>query len=88
MDLSNIDEWPKEAVPTFRQFLVHPVTRGMVFACLTCGVLAFLLSLAMVDLSIFQRYGIFPLVIQLGVTILVTLIIAFFLSIAEIPNYH
>ncbi len=87
-DLSNTNDWPDEARPTFGQFLTHPMTRGSVRACLACGALAFLLSLAMVDLSILQRYGVFPLVIQLGVTILVTLVVAFFLSVAEIPNYH
>jgi hypothetical protein len=88
-DLSNRTTWPcADALPTFVQFLAHPVTRGVILACLTCGVLAFLLSLAMVDLSILQRYGVLPLVIQLGVTILATLFVAFLMSFAEIPNYH
>jgi general secretion pathway protein G len=87
-DLSNTNDWPDEARPTFRQFLTHPMTRGSARACLACAVLAFLLSLAMVDPSILQRYGVLPLVIQLGATILMTLIVAFFLGFAEIPNYH
>jgi hypothetical protein len=88
-DLSSADKsLPRENVPTFLQFLLHPATRGIVCGCLACGVLAFLLSLAMVDLSIFERYGVFPLVIQLGATILVTLVVALVLSFAEIPNYH
>ncbi len=87
-DLSNIEEWPKEAVPTFRQFLVHPVTRGIRFACLTCGVLAFLVGLMTINPAGLHGWAILSLIIKLAFTILGALFVAFIMSTAEIPNYH
>ena len=87
-DLSNIDEWPKEAVPTFRQFLIHPVTGGIVCACLACGVLAFLVSLVTVNPPALHGWAIPSLIVKLAFTILGALFVASILSIAEIPNYH
>ncbi len=87
-DLSSTDEWPKEAVPTFSQFLVHPVARGIVSACLACGVLAFLVSLVTVNPPALHGWAIPSLIVKLAFTILGALFIAFIMSIAEIPNYH
>lgn len=87
-DLSNLREWPKEAGPTIGQVLVHPSMRSIVLACLECGVLAFLLSLATVDPSTIQSQGVLPLAMKLGLTILGALFVAYFLSLVQIANYH
>jgi hypothetical protein len=87
-DLSNLNEWPKEAVPTLWQVLGHPSTRGIILPCLACGVLAFLLSLATVNPRTIEDQGVFPLVVQIGVTILGVLFVAYFLSLVQIANYH
>ena len=89
-DLSNTNnnQWPDASRPTFGQFLAHPATRRIVLACLTCGVLAFLLNLVMVDPSTWRSHDVFPLVISLGATFLAALFVAFLMSVAEIPNGH
>jgi general secretion pathway protein G len=87
-DLSHLKEWPKEAVPTLGQVLVHPSTRGIFLTCLECGVLAFLLSLATVDPSTLRSQGVLPLAPKLGFTILGALFVAYFQSLAQIANYH
>jgi general secretion pathway protein G len=87
-DLSSLKEWPKEAVPTLGQVLGYPSTRGIICPCLACGVLAFLLSLATVNPRTIEDQGVFPLVVQIGVTILGVLFVAYFLSLVQIANYH
>jgi hypothetical protein len=87
-DLSNLKEWPKEAVPTLGQVLGHPSTRGIIHPCLVCGVLAFLLSLATVNPRTIENQGVFPLVMQVGLTIFGALFVAYFLSLAPVANYH
>jgi hypothetical protein len=87
-DLSNLKEWPEEAAPSLGQVLAHPSMRGIVRVCLACGVLAFLLSLAIVDPSTIRTQGILPLAITIGLTILGALFIAYFLSLIQIANYH
>jgi hypothetical protein len=87
-DLSNVDEWPKEARPTFAQFLLHPVTRGILFACLACGLLALVVSFVTVKPSALHGWAILSLIIRLVFTILTALFVASIMSLAEIPNYH
>jgi hypothetical protein len=87
-DLSNLKEWPKEAVPTLGQVLGHPSTRGIIHPCLVCGVLAFLLSLATVNPRTIENQGVFPLVMQVGLTIFGALFVACFLSLVPVANYH
>ncbi len=87
-DLSNLKEWPKEAVPTPGQVLGHPSMRSIVLACLESGVLAFLLSLAIVDPRVIKSQGVLPLAMKLGVTILGALLVAYFLILVQIANYH
>lgn len=87
-DLSNLTEWPKEAMPSLGQVLGSPSTRGIIRPSLVCGVLAFLLSLATVNPRTIERQGVFPLVLQLSLTILGALFVAYFLSLVQIANYH
>jgi len=87
-DLSNRDAWPRQAVPTLGQFLVHRVTRGMIFTCLTCGVLAGLLSLITVKPSALESRAVLSLLVKLGVTVLGALFAADMMSFLHIPNYH
>jgi hypothetical protein len=88
-DLSSDDKsLPRENMPTFFQFLVHPAAKGIVSACLACGVLAFLVSLVTVNPAALHGWAILSLIVKLTVTILGTLFVAFIMSIAEIPNYH
>ncbi len=87
-DLSNIDQWPKKAVPTIGQFLGHPVTRGIVFTCLACGILAFFVSLVTVEPLALQSRGVLPLLIRLGATVVGALFAANIMSFLHIPNYH
>jgi hypothetical protein len=88
-DLSSDDKpLPTENMPTFSQFLLHPAAKGIVSACLACGVLAFLVSLGTVNPVALHGWAIPSLIIKLAFTILGALFVAFIMSIAEIPNYH
>ena len=87
-DLSNTNDWPAEARPTFRQFLTHPMTQGSARACLACGLLAFLVSFVTVDPCTWHGWAILSLIVKLAFTILGALFVASIMSVAEIPNYH
>ena len=87
-DLSNTNDWPDEARPTFRQFLTHPMTQGSARACLACGLLASLISFLTVNPSALHGWPILSLIVKLVFTVLGALFVASFLSFAEIPNYH
>ncbi len=88
-DLSSDDKFlPRENAPTFVQFLLHRSARGVLLACLMCGVLSLLISLLTVNPPALQGWGILSLIIKLVLTTLAALFVAFILSILEIPNYH
>ncbi len=86
-DLSNTNEWPDEARPTFGQFLTHPMTEGSVRACLACGLLAFLLSFLTVNPSALHGWAILSLIVKLAFTIFGAFVVAFILSMLEIPTH-
>jgi hypothetical protein len=88
-DLSSDDKpLPPENMPTFSQFLLHPATKGIVSACLACGLLAFLVSFVNIVPPSRHGWDIPSLVVTLALTALAALFVAFLMSIAEIPNYH
>ncbi len=88
-DLSSDDKsLPRENMPTFFQFLLHPATRGIVLTCLACGIAAFWLSVITVTPAALHGRAALLLAVKLALTILGTLAVAIVLSIFHIPNHH
>jgi hypothetical protein len=87
-DLTSKNPNPKEARPTFKQFLYEMPTGGMIKSCLACGVLAALLAAFTVKVPDFSRQGVVSLAAKLGVTAICAVMVAVFISILHIPSGH
>ena len=74
--------------PTFWQYLFEMPTEKMTLACLICGFLAFLTSLASVRAPEINRKTLLPLVIKISILIAFATVVAVFMSALEIPSGH
>lgn len=87
-DLSNVPQPPKDACPTFAQFLFNPLARGVLFTCLACGIAAFWLSVKTVNPTALHGRAVLLLMVKLALTVVGTLAVAAVLVIFHIPNHH
>ncbi len=90
-DLSNIAPRPPEATLPFREFFFHPQARLMVETCVVAGVLAFFLSLALLNPTETRPrnyVGYAALALKLLVTLGATLLVAAFLAALDQPSGH
>jgi hypothetical protein len=87
-DLTNKDWKPKQATPTFAQFLFYMPTRGMINTCIVCGGLAFLLAIFTIRVPHLHSPELFPIVLQIVATIIGALIVTVFISALHIPSGH
>jgi len=86
--LSNVEYPSIHANPTFAQFLLNPLARGVLVTCLVCGVVAFWLSMRVIDPPALHGWAIPALIVKLAFTILGTLAAASLMSVLHIPNHH
>jgi hypothetical protein len=88
-DMTNKDRTPKEAFPTFHQFLFEmPRFRGMIMICLLCGGLAGLLCFSKARIPELTLPGLVLAGFRLGATIVGAFIVAFIISCLHIPSGH
>ncbi|HEY1789267.1 MAG TPA: type II secretion system protein GspG [Verrucomicrobiae bacterium] len=87
-DLTTQSPSPKEALPTFQQFLKNQWCRGMVVSSYVCGGLAALLSLLTVRIPNLRTTGIIILLLSLAATILGTLWTATVITALHYPSGH
>jgi hypothetical protein len=88
-DLTNKDRYPKQARPTFRQFLLEmPSLHRMIFDCFFCGALAFVLCLVTVKAPELSWSGLLVLGMKLLATTVGALIVASVITALHIPSGH
>jgi hypothetical protein len=88
-DLTNKDRRPKDAFPTFHQFLFEmPRVRGMIITCLLCGGLAFLLCLSKAKMPKLTLPGLILAAFRLAATVVGAVLVAIIISCLHIPSGH
>lgn len=86
-DLTSRDLRPKASSPTFSQFYRDLATGGIMASCLGCGALAFLTSLITLKPGPLTRRQVVRLTLNIGATIIGTVLIAAFISGLHIPSH-
>ena len=87
-DLSNVPQPPKDACPTFGQFLFNPWARNVLFTCFAGGVMAFWLSMKTINPAALHGWAIPSLIVKLVLTILGTLAVAIVMAVLHVPTGH
>jgi hypothetical protein len=87
-DLTDKNPRPKEAWPTFGQFLHNERFGGMIASSIICGILAAFLSLLTVRVPDLNKRGIIILVLSLCATLIGTFIVTTFITAVHIPSGH
>ena len=87
-DLTSRDWAPKDARPTFYQFLHDMPVQGMINSCLVCGAMACLLALITIKVPNLESKGLFVLAVKFGATILGATLVAIIISGLHIPSGH
>ncbi len=87
-DLTTENPDPKEARPTFQQFLHEMPTKGMILSCFVCGGFAGLLSFLIVKVPELTRAQIIKLVLKLIVMVLATVFMASIIAGLHIPVHE
>jgi len=87
-DLTNKNPYPKEAWPTFSQFLQNGRFGGMIASSVICGILAAFLSLMTVRVPALNKRGIIILVSSLCATLIGTFIVTTFITAVHVPSGH
>jgi type II secretory pathway pseudopilin PulG len=87
-DLTDKNPRPKEAWPTFGQFLQNERFYGMIGSSIICGILAAFLSMLTVRVPDLSRRGITILVLSLCATLIGTLLVATMITAVHVPSGH
>jgi hypothetical protein len=87
-DLTTENWNPKEARPTFQQFLHDMPTGGMILSCFVCGSFAGLLSFLIVKIPDLSRYEMIKLVFKLIVMVLAAVFMASVIAGLHIPTHE
>ncbi len=87
-DLTTENRDPKEARPTFKQFLYEMPTQGMILSCFVCGSFAGLLSFLIIRIPELNRTTMIKLVIKLIVMVLAAVFMASIIAGLHIPSHE
>ena len=87
-DLTTENPDPKEARPTFQQFLHEMPTKGMILSCFVCGGFAGLLSFLIVKIPGLSRYEMIKLAFKLVVMVLAAVFMASVIAGLHIPTHE
>lgn len=87
-DLSTENLYPREARPTFQQFLYDMPTGGMILSCLVSGGFASLLSFFIVKVPELDRTAMIKLAFKLIVMVLAAVFMATIIASLHIPAHE
>ena len=87
-DLTTENPDPKEARPTFQQFLYEMPTKGMILSCFVCGGFAGLLGFLTIKIPDLNRNTMIKLVFKLIVMVLAAVFMASIIAGLHIPVHE
>jgi general secretion pathway protein G len=87
-DLTDKNSRPKEAWPTFGQFLLNERFGGMIMSSFICGALAAFLSLLTVRVPDLNKRGITILLLSLCATLIGAFFVTIMITAVHVPSGH
>jgi len=87
-DLTTENQDPKEARPTFQQFLYEMPTKGMILSCFVCGGFAGLLGFLTIKIPDLNRNTMIKLLFKLVVMVFAAVFMASIIAALHIPAHE